>query len=107
MAKIHPLALVEPGANLADDVEIGPFCVIGPHVTIGAGSRLISHVCVTGHTTLGERTVVHPFASLGSPPQSLSYAGEPTELIVGSDCIIRESVTMSVGTAEGGGVTRV
>ncbi|HEX2215309.1 MAG TPA: acyl-ACP--UDP-N-acetylglucosamine O-acyltransferase [Xanthobacteraceae bacterium] len=107
MAQIHPLACVEPGATIADDAQVGPFCVIGPDVVIASGCRLVAHVHVTGHTSIGERTVIHPFASLGTPPQSVSYRGEPSRLEIGADCDIREGVTMNIGTAAGGGVTRV
>jgi UDP-N-acetylglucosamine acyltransferase len=107
MARIHPLASIDPAALIADDAEIGPFCVIGPHVSIAIGCRLIAHVHVAGHTSIGARTVVHPYASLGGPPQSLSYRGEPTRLVIGADCDLREGVTMNLGTAAGGGVTEV
>jgi UDP-N-acetylglucosamine acyltransferase len=101
------MARVDKGARLADDVEIGPFCFVGPDVELRAGVRLVSHVSISGVTAIGERTVIHPFASLGSPPQSVSYRGGPTRLEVGADCIIRESVTMSTGTEDGRGVTSV
>lgn len=104
---IDPSARIEAGAVIGDGVTIGPFCTVGPNVTIGEGARLISHVNVTGHTTIGARTVVYPFASLGTPPQSLGYKGEPTRLEVGSDCDIREHVTMNTGTAADRGVTIV
>jgi UDP-N-acetylglucosamine acyltransferase len=104
---IDPSARVEAGAKIGNGVSIGPFCTIGPHVAIGDGCRLVSHVNLTGHTSIGPRTVIHPFASLGSPPQSFSYRGGPTKLIVGADCDIRETVTMSTGTEEDGGVTQV
>lgn len=107
MPKIHPTALVEAGAKLADDVEVGPFCIVGPEVTIGAGSRLISHVNIAGRTTLGDRTVVYPFASLGTAPQWIGLGDEPTELVIGNDNVIRESVSMNKGSVQGGGVTRV
>jgi UDP-N-acetylglucosamine acyltransferase len=107
MARIHPLASIDPAAQIADDAEIGPFCVIGPHVSIASGCRLIAHVHVAGLTSIGARTVVHPYTSLGGPPQSLSYRGEPTRLVVGADCDLREGVTMNLGTAAGGGVTEV
>lgn len=107
MARVHPLACVAPEAVIADDVEIGPYCTIGPQVTLAAGCRLIAHVNVTGITQVGERSVIHNFASLGGPPQSLAYAGEATRLEIGADCTIREGVTMNIGTAAGGGVTRV
>ena len=107
MSKIDSTARIEDGAVIADDVSIGPFCVVGANVTLGPGCRLVSHVSVAGHTTIGTGTTVYPFASLGSAPQSLGYKGEPTRLEIGRDCIIRESVTMNIGTAAGGGVTRV
>ncbi len=103
--KIHPTAIVDPKAKLDGDVEIGPFCVIGEHVTIGKGTRLISHVTVDGWTEIGERNEVHPFASIGGPPQHLGYKGEPTKVLIGDDNIIREYVTINRGTVQGGGVT--
>ena len=106
-AMIDASARIEAGAVIGEGVTIGPYCTVGPHVTIGEGCRLISHVNVTGHTTIGARTVVYPFASLGTPPQSLSYKGEPTRLDVGMDCDIREGVTMNTGTAADRGVTTV
>lgn len=107
MARIHSLACVDPAATIADDAEIGPFCVVGPAVTLEAGSRLVAHVQVTGHTRIGARTVVQAFSSLGTAPQSKSYRGEPTRLEIGADCDIRENVTMNTGTVAGGGLTRV
>ena len=105
-AKVDPSARVEATA-IGSNVTIGPYCTVGPHVTLGEGCRLVAHVNLTGHTSVGPRTVIHPFASLGSPPQSVHYRGEPTRLVVGADCDIRENVTMSVGTEDGGGVTEV
>jgi UDP-N-acetylglucosamine acyltransferase len=107
MPDIHASAVVAPGADIAPDVEIGPYCVIGAHVTIEPGCRLIAHVHVTGHTTIGARTVVYPFASLGTPPQSVKYRGGPTRLNIGADCDLREAVTMNIGTEDGGGLTEV
>jgi UDP-N-acetylglucosamine acyltransferase len=104
---IDPSARVEAGATIGRDVVIGAYCTIGPHVMIGDGCRLIGHVNVTGHTTIGPRTVIHPFASIGSPPQSFSYRGGPTRLVVGADCDIRENVTMNTGTEDDRGVTEV
>ena len=106
-AMIDPSARVEAKAAIGLNVTIGPYCTIGPHVTIGDGCRLLAHVNLTGHTTIGPRTVIHPFASLGSPPQSVHYRGGATRLVVGADCDIREGVTMSIGTEDGGGVTQV
>ncbi|HMJ45364.1 MAG TPA: acyl-ACP--UDP-N-acetylglucosamine O-acyltransferase, partial [Pseudolabrys sp.] len=104
---IDSSARIEAGASIGHDVTVGPFCTVGSHVTIGDGCRLVGHVNITGHTTIGPRTVIYPFASLGSPPQSFSYKGEPTALVVGADCDIRENVTMNTGTEEGGGITSV
>jgi UDP-N-acetylglucosamine acyltransferase len=104
---VDPTARIESGATIGKDVSIGPFCSVGPHVTIGDGCRLIGHVHLTGHTHVGARTVVYPFASLGTPPQSVKYRGGPTRLVIGADCDIRESVTMNIGTEDGGGVTEV
>ncbi len=100
-------ARIAEGAVIGAGVEIGPYCTIGPNVTIADGCRLIAHVNVTGHTTIGARTVIYPFASLGSPPQSFSYRGGPTRLIVGADCDIRENVTMNTGTEDDHGLTQV
>jgi UDP-N-acetylglucosamine acyltransferase len=92
---------------IGKDVSIGPYCTIGAHVSVGDGCRLIAHVNLTGLTTIGPRTVIHPFASLGSAPQSFSYRGGPTKLVVGADCDIRENVTMSTGTEDNRGITEV
>ena len=86
MPRIDPSSRVAGGAKLADDVEVGPFCTVGPSVELGAGVRLLSHVNLTGVTTIGERTVIYPFASLGTPPQSTGYRGGATRLTVGAGC---------------------
>lgn len=99
---IHPSAIVDPAARIAGNVEIGPFCVIGPNVSIGAGTVLKSHVVVEGHTSIGENCHVFPFASLGHAPQDLKYAGEPSTLVIGDNNTIREYVTMNPGTKDGG-----
>jgi UDP-N-acetylglucosamine acyltransferase len=104
---IDPSARIEAGAQIGKNVSIGPYCTIGPHVVVGDDCRLLAHVNLTGHTRIGPRTVMHPFASLGGAPQSFSYKGEPTRLVVGADCDIREHVTMSTGTAGDRGVTTV
>jgi UDP-N-acetylglucosamine acyltransferase len=106
-AMIDASARIEAGAVIGEGVTIGPLCTVGPHVTIGDGCRLVGHVNVTGHTTIGPRTVIHPFASLGSPPQSFSYRGGPTRLVVGAECDIRENVTMNTGTEDDHGLTQV
>ncbi len=105
---IHRTAEIEAGAVIGKGATIGPCCVVAAGAVINDDCRLISHVNVTGNTTIGPRTVVYPFASLGTPPQSLAYReGGPSKLIVGADCIIREGVTMNAGTPEGGGLTQV
>jgi UDP-N-acetylglucosamine acyltransferase len=101
------MSRVADGAKLADDVEVGPFCTVGADVELRAGVKLLSNVNVTGVTVVGERTVVYPFASLGTPPQSTGYRGEPTKLEIGSDCVIREGVTANTGTAKDRGVTTI
>ncbi len=107
MARIDPTARVADGARLGEEVEIGPYCIVGPDVTLGSGVRLIANVHITGVTTIGEATVVYPFASLGTPPQSVHYRGCATRLVVGPRCELREGVTMNTGTEDGGGETRV
>jgi UDP-N-acetylglucosamine acyltransferase len=104
---IHPTAIVANGAELADGVVVGPFCVIGERARIGARTRLASHVVIEGRTTLGEDNTVHAFAVLGGPPQHTAYQGEDTQLVIGDHNVIREHVTMNLGTPRGGGVTRV
>ena len=106
-SQVHPTAVVDPKAQIGDDVSIGPFCVIGPDVTLGARTKLMSHVVIDGVTTLGEDNVVYPFATLGGPPQHTAHKGEPTQLVIGDRNLIREHATMNTGTVGGGGVTRV
>jgi UDP-N-acetylglucosamine acyltransferase len=107
MPKIHPTAIIAPGARLADDVAIGPYCVVGEHVTLGSGVRLHAHVVIEGRTTIGAGTRIFPFASIGFEPQDLKYRGEESSLEIGSNNTIREYVTMNPGTTGGGMVTRV
>lgn len=101
---IHPTAIVESGARLGADVRIGPFSLVGPDVVLGDGVELVSHAVVAGRTTIGARTRIFPFASIGHQPQDLKFKGEPSTLTVGADCIIREGVTLNPGT-EGGGMS--
>ena len=105
--EVHPTAIVEDGARLGEDVRIGPYCMVGREVSLGEGCELISHVAVAGRTTVGPRTRIFPFASIGHQPQDLKYKGEPSTLSVGADCLIREGVTMNPGTAGGGMATTV
>jgi UDP-N-acetylglucosamine acyltransferase len=107
MATVHATAVVDPAARLGDGVEVGPFCTVGPQVAIGARTRLLSHVNIEGVTEIGEDCVIHPFSSLGGPPQHASHKGDATRLVVGDRNLIREHVTMNVGSSLGAGVTRV
>lgn len=104
---IHPTALVDPGATVAEDAEIGPFCVIGPEVTIGARTRLMAHIYVEGPTWIGEDNVFYPYSSVGVASQDLKYKGERAETRIGSRNQIREFVTIHRGTAGGGAVTSI
>jgi UDP-N-acetylglucosamine acyltransferase len=107
MNAIDPTARVAPGARIGNGASIGPYCIIGENVVVGEGCCLVAHVHVTGHTTIGARTVVYPFASLGTPPQSVKYRGGPTRLVIGADCDIRENVTVNTGTEDDRGVTEI
>lgn len=107
MTSIHPSAIIEDGADIGDDVEIGPFCVVGANCVLARGVRLESHVVLAGHTSLGERVRVFPFASLGHQPQDLKFRGEESRLEVGPNTVVREHVTMNPGTEGGGFLTKV
>lgn len=106
-APIDSTAQVHAGAVIGREVSIGPYCVIGANAVIGDGCKLLAQVHVQGHTTIGPRTRIAPFASLGGPPQSMRYRGGATTLTIGADCDIRENVTMNIGTEDGGGTTVV
>lgn len=106
MSNIHPSALVHPKAVLGAGCEIGPFCVIGEHVVIGDGCRLHSHVVIDGHTRLGRRNEIFPFASIGLKTQDLKWTGGTTSTEIGDDNTFREYVTVNSATGEGE-VTRV
>jgi UDP-N-acetylglucosamine acyltransferase len=107
MPTISPMSQVHSKAELAQDVVVGPFCVIGPDAKIGTGTRLISHVVISGHTRIGKNNVLHPHCVVGGEPQDLKYRGGPTRLEIGDDNVIRECATLHIGTELGGGVTRV
>jgi UDP-N-acetylglucosamine acyltransferase len=106
MVNIHATAVVDPSASLGTDVEIGPFCVIGPHVELGEGVRAHSHAVITGRTTLKQGCQVYPFASIGQRPQDVKYHDEPSTLTIGPNTTIREHVTINPGT-EGGHMATV
>ncbi len=105
--EVHRTAIVEDGAKLGTGVRIGPFCHVGPDVALADGVELVSHVVVAGKTSIGARTKVFPFASIGHQPQDLKYKGEVSTLEIGEECLIREGVTMNPGTAGGGMSTTV
>ena len=106
-ARIHPSAIVEDGAEIGANAVVGPFCSVGPHARLAAGVELRSHVVVEGRTSIGEGTRVWPFAVLGAQPQDLKYAGEDSRLEIGARNMIREHVTMNLGTEGGGYLTKV
>ena len=107
MTRIHPTAIVHPGARLADGVEVGAYSIIGEHVSIGRGTVVGPHVVVTGRTEIGENNRIFQFASIGEINQDKKYRGEETRLVIGDGNVIREYVTMQIGTVTGKSVTRV
>jgi len=107
MARIHPTALVDAQAQLAEDVEVGAFTIIGPNVVVGQGTRIGSHCVIEGHTTIGRDNHIFQYASLGAAPQDKKYKGEPTRLIIGDRNTIREFTTFNTGTVQDKGYTQV
>jgi len=105
--KIHPTAMIAPGAELGIGVEIGPYSVVGAGVRIGDRTKIGAQVVIDGVTTIGEDNLIVGQAGLGGPPQDLSYKGEPTQLVIGDRNTIREFVTINRGTMKGGGVTQI
>lgn len=104
---IHPTAIIGRGAEIADDVEVGPYCVIGGSVKIGRGTCLMHHVSLDGKTEIGEGCTIHPFAAIGGPPQDVSYKGEDTACTIGNGNTIREYVTINRASTKGDWFTRV
>ncbi len=104
---IHPTAIVAEGAVIPASCKVGPYCTVGPHVVLGEDCELISHVVLDGHLKAGARNKFYSFACVGVAPQDLKYKGEPTGVALGDDNVIREYVTISRGTAGGGGTTKV
>ena len=105
--KIHPTAIVHPGARLAEGVQVGPYSIIGEHVEIGEGTQIGPHVVIEGHTRIGRDNRIFQFCSIGSEPQDKKYANEPTRLEIGDRNTIREFCSFSTGTVQDGGLTRV
>ena len=104
---IHSSSVIDKGAKIGLKVKIGPFCYVGPQVTISDGAELISNVHIEGNTKIGKGTKIFPFASIGTQPQDLKYKGEPNSLEIGENNTIREYVTVNPGTAKGGGKTLI
>lgn len=107
MTLIHPSAIIDPQARLADNVSVGPWTYIGPHVEIGEGSVIESHVVIKGPTTIGRNNHIYQFSTIGEATPDLKYKGEPTTLIIGDNNIIREGVTLHRGTVQDRGETRI
>ena len=107
MAKLHATALIDPSAELAGDVEVGPYAVIGAGVQIGSGSTIGAHCVIEGPTTIGRDNRIHSHAAIGGAPQDMKYRGEPTQLVIGDRNTIREFCTFNRGTVQDSGTTRV
>jgi len=107
MSKISPLSDVHSSAEIAEDVQIGPFCVIGPDVRIGPGCRLANNVTLIGHVTIGRDNTFFPYVVIGAAPQDLKYRGSPTRVEIGDGNTFREYVTVHPGTEAGGELTRI
>ena len=104
---IHKTAIVDKKAKISDNVEIGPYCIIGPEVEIGANSILYSHVNIVGNTKIGKNNQIYPFSSIGTPPQDLKYKGDKNSLVIGNNNKFREYVNINPGTEQGGGITQI
>jgi len=107
MANIHATAVVDPSTKLGTNVEIGPFCLIGPNVELGDGVVVRSHTAIDGRTKIGAGSKIFPFASIGLPPQDIKYHNEPSTLEIGPNTTIREYVTINPGTEGGYMATKV
>ena len=104
---IHKTAIVDIKAKISDNVEVGPYCIVGPEVEIGTNTVLHSHVNIVGNTKIGQNNQIYPFASIGTPPQDLKYKGEKNSLVIGNNNKFREYVNINPGTGQGGGITRI
>jgi UDP-N-acetylglucosamine acyltransferase len=105
--KQHKTAIIDPKAQIADDVAVGPYSIIGPNVSIDSGSVVGPHVVINGNTTIGKKNKFFQFASIGEEPQDLKYKGESTKLIIGDENTFRECVTVNLGTVDDQGVTKI
>ncbi len=104
---IHPTAIVDSKAKISKNVEIGPYCIIGPEVEISSNSKLHSHVSIKGNTKIGKNNELFPFVSIGTPPQDLKYDGEKNSIIIGDNNKFREYVNINPGTSQGGTITKI
>ncbi len=104
---IHKTSIVNPNAKISENVQIGPFSIIGPDVEIGENSVLHSHVNIVGNTKIGKNNQIYPFSSIGTPPQDLKYKGEKNFLVIGDNNKFREYVNINPGTEQGGGTTSI
>ncbi len=104
---IHHTAIIDKNSKISENVEIGPYCVIGPDVEIESYSKLHSHVSIKGTTKIGKNNEFFPFVSIGTPPQDLKYKGEKNSIIIGENNKIREYVNINPGTSQGGTVTKI
>lgn len=102
---IHPTALVDSGASLADGVSIGPFCIVGKDAKLGKNTKLISNVVIDGDSSIGENCVIYPFTTIGMAPQDIKYKNEPTKVVIGDNAILRENVTIHRASSGGDGAT--
>ncbi|MCB5363109.1 acyl-ACP--UDP-N-acetylglucosamine O-acyltransferase [Pusillimonas sp. CC-YST705] len=106
-SRIHPTAIIAPGAQLASDVQVGPYSLVGPNVSIESGTVVGPHCVIDGHTRIGKNNQFYRFCSVGGMPQDKKYGGEPTRLEIGDGNMVREYVTINTGTVQDVGVTRV
>jgi UDP-N-acetylglucosamine acyltransferase len=104
---IHQTAIISPKAQIGNNVKIGPYCIVGEDAIIGNNVEIQSHVIIEGKTTIGEGTVIYPFASIGQPPQVIKYSGEKSRVLIGKNNKIREYVTIQSGTLDGGMLTQL
>ncbi len=104
---IHHTAIVDKKSKISENVEIGPYCIIGPNVELGSNTKLHSHVSINGTTKIGKNNEIFPFVSIGTPPQDLKYKGEENSIIVGDNNKLREYVNINPGTSQGGTITKL
>jgi len=104
---IHHTSIIDNKSKISENVEIGPYCVIGPDVEIESNSKLHSHVSINGNTKIGKNNEIFPFVSIGTPPQDLKYKGEKNSIIIGDNNKFREYVNINPGTSQGGTITKI